>query len=80
MVKEGIPFKFLGDNVDKKKGVRDLRADCHGEMKHMFSLIAVRSRVTSHSSNPAVNLESLTTGMVLPSAHDVSKSKGILLC
>ena len=58
---EGVQFKFVGDNVDKKKGVRDIRTDCHGEMKHMFSMIVVRSRVASSmvESGPRCNLESL---------------------
>ena len=67
--------------MDKKKGVRDLRADSHGEMKHMFSMIAVKSRVSSNLTQPAVNcnLESLTPDMVLPSADDVSQIKRNLI-
>ena len=76
-IKEGAQFKFVGDNVDKKKGVRDMRADHHGEMKHMFSIIAVKSRVTFQSVDTAVHsdLESLRTSMILPSADDVSHIK-----
>lgn len=44
-VKEGIPFQFVGDNVDKRKGVRDVRSDHRGEMVHMYSLLAVKARV-----------------------------------
>lgn len=80
-IDEGAQFKFVGDNVDKKKGVRDLRADSHGEMKHMFSMIAVKSRISSNLTQPAVNcnLESLTPDMVLPSADDVSQIKRNLI-
>ena len=43
-INEGAPFKFWGDNVDKKRCVRDLRTDHQGEMLHMFSLLVGRSR------------------------------------
>ena len=72
-VSEGVDFKFVGDNVDKKRGVRDIRADCHGEMKHMFSILAVRSRVPSclALSGPVLDLANLSPSMVLPTAQDV---------
>ena len=67
-IKEGIKFKFVGDNVDKKRGVRDLRTGCHGEMKHMYSIIAVRSRIApcSAANSAHFSLESLQPSMVLP--------------
>ena len=35
-MQEGASFKFVGDNIDKKKGMRDTtRSDHHGELKHM---------------------------------------------
>ena len=43
-INEGALFKFWGDNVDKKRRVRDLRTDHQGEMLHMFSLLVGRSR------------------------------------
>ena len=43
-INEGALFKFWGDNVDKKRHVRDLRTDHQGEMLHMFSLLVGRSR------------------------------------
>ena len=46
-ITEGIDIKFVGENVDKKKGVRDIHTDFHGEMKHMSSMIAIRSYITS---------------------------------
>ena len=39
-IREGVQFKFVGDNVDKEKGMGDLWADRHGKIKHMFSLIS----------------------------------------
>ena len=38
-------MKFVGDNVDKKREVRNIRSDHHGELKHMYSLLAVKARV-----------------------------------
>ena len=72
-IKAGVEFKFVGDNVDKKKGVRDLRTGHHGEMKHMYSMLVVRSRVTSSLAphNAHCNLESLHPSILLPTADDV---------
>ena len=39
-IREGVQFKFVGVNVDKEKGMGDLRADRHGKIRHMFSLIS----------------------------------------
>ncbi len=44
-VKEGIAFQFVGDNVDKRRGVRDVRSDHHGQLVNMYSLLAVKARV-----------------------------------
>ena len=68
-----VDFKFVGDNVDKKKGIRDIRADCHGDMKHMFSMLVVRSRVPSQLavSGSELDLASLPSSKVLPTAQDV---------
>ena len=38
-------FKFWGDNMDKKRGVRDVRVDIQGSLLHMYSILAGRSRV-----------------------------------
>ena len=46
-IAKGIEFKFVGDNIDKKRGVRDIRSDHHGAMTHMFSMLAVQTRVAS---------------------------------
>lgn len=76
-IKEGIDFKFVGDNVDKKKGICDIRSDNHGELRHMYSLIVVRSCVTSTSAQCTShhNLESLPSSAVLPTADDVCRIK-----
>ena len=76
-----MEFKFVGDNVDKKRGVRDIRTDCHGEMKHMFSILAVRSRVPSHlaHSGPELDLADLSPSMVLPTARDIQEIQNSLV-
>ena len=44
-VNEGTIFQFVGDNVDKTVGVRDIRTDHRSTLVHMYSLLAVRARV-----------------------------------
>ena len=63
-----------GDSVDKQKGVRDISSDNHGELKHMFSLIAVKARVTPPFLVPdfvPVSLSSLEVSHFLPTKVDV---------
>ena len=81
-IDEGSSFKFVGDNVDKKRGVRDIRSDHHGKMKHMYSLLAVRSRVKGplrapHFNPPDISREKVTT--FLPSSSDVKAIKDNLV-
>lgn len=33
-IENGVPFKFWGDNVDKKRSVRDVRSDNQGDLLH----------------------------------------------
>ena len=40
-IADGIEFKFVGDNVNKK-GVRDIRSDNQIQLHHMFSMLVVR--------------------------------------
>ena len=44
-IKDDVTFKFIGDNVDKKRRVRDVRSDHQGKTLHMFSILAARSRL-----------------------------------
>ena len=80
-MEKGMEFKFVSDNVDKKKGVRDIRTGCHGEMKHMCSLLAVCSRIPSSTPNlrGRVNLESLNPSAFLPTTDDVLQIKNNLV-
>ena len=68
---EDTPFKFVGDNVDKKRVVRDLRSDHHGEMMHMFSVLAVRSRVSSSGLSKLSRIDDLN--LLQPSSFMPSK-------
>ena len=59
----------------KKKSVCDIRVDYQGELKHMFSMLAVRSRVPSHLaiSGPCLDLASLPFSVLLPTSHDIQE-------
>ena len=45
-LKDGAFVKFVGDNVDKQVNVRDIASDHHGKLMHMFSIFAVKARVS----------------------------------
>ena len=73
-----IPFKFWGDNVDKKKGVRDVQLDHHGSVLHMYSIVAGRSRTPAKSlrcTGCVANLSSLNPKSFLPTSEDVEAIK-----
>ena len=38
---KGMDVKIVGDNVDKKVGVRVLRSDHRGDMVHMYSMLVL---------------------------------------
>ena len=44
-IAEGRIFKLVSDNLDKQRKVRDWRSDHRGKMMHMYSIIAVATRV-----------------------------------
>ena len=73
-VNEGIEFQFVGDNVSKQVGVRDIRSDHRSKLVHMYSLLAVRARVsppmpTSDFTPP--DLSKMDVSNFLPSKADV---------
>ena len=45
----GAPVKFVGDNVQKNKGVRDVRSDHQKSMLHKYSMLVVKGRVSDPS-------------------------------
>ena len=75
-------FKFVGENVDKTKRVRDIRSDHRAEWKHMYSLLAVKYRVIAPSTcGKFVCLESIPIANFLPTKADavVLKSNLVVL-
>lgn len=69
-----VPFKFWGDNVDKKKGVRNVRSDHHGSLLHMYSILAGRSRIPEphlSRSGYVANLSLLPSKTFLPTTDDI---------
>lgn len=81
-IADGDVFKFWGDNVDKKRKVRDVRSDHQGEMVHMFSLLVGKSRTPApwltHSGQLS-KIPRLSSSMFLPTCDDVDKVKSNLL-
>lgn len=66
-IADGEVVKFWGDNVDKKKKARDVRSDHHGEMVHMYSVLAGISSVSD-----------VTPEMILPTTEDIAAVKSWL--
>ena len=83
-IAEGKVFKFVSDNLDKQRKVRDWRSDHQGNSKmlHMYSIIAVATRVPQPDLPRAglVNeLTKLKPSQFLPTAEDVHKISSNLL-
>lgn len=81
-ISDNILIKFWGDNVDKKRGARDVRSDHHGSLLHMYSILAGRSRIPpsdlSHTGC-VVNLSSLPADTFLPTSEDIVEVKKNLI-
>ena len=75
-------LKFLGDNVQKKVGVRDIHSDYQSHMKHMYSVLVVKGRVPNppNSEEPfkPPPLTSLSCSNLLPTKEDVAAVKANL--
>ena len=75
-ITEGVTFKFWGDNVGKKRGVRDVRSDHQKSMVPMYSILAGRSRTPAlHLSDEGTvaDLAGLSYTEFLPTHHDVER-------
>ena len=73
-----IPFKFWGDNVDKKRSVRDVRHDHQGELVHMYSILAGRSRTadaTFSRTEQIASLSSISSSSLLPTKLNIELIK-----
>ena len=83
-IADGVQFKFVGDNVNKKKGVRDIRSDHQSQLHHMFSMLVVRGRTQDPPhplplSQSQPSLSSLEVSSLLPTPEDVEAIKKNLL-
>ena len=81
-IRNGILIKFWGDNVDTKRGVRDVRSDHHGSMVHMYSILAGRSRTPAdhlRSSGCVCQLSELPASSFLPTPEDFAEVKKNLI-
>ena len=79
---EGATFKFIGDNVDKKRGVRDVRFDHSGQMIHMYSVLVARSRLPSldlSREGHVADILTISWQSFLPSSHDIQQVKQNLI-
>jgi len=77
-IREGAVFKFWGDNLDKKQRVRDLRSDHQGDMLHMFSMLAGKSRTPALELPFTGQLSQLALTppeSFLPMASDIAEVK-----
>ena len=84
-IEDGIIFQFVGDNVNKKKKVRDERSDNQSEMVNMYSILVAKSRVSSDLPKTGVvaDLRHIPWKSFLPSHDDILHVKQnlvILVC
>jgi hypothetical protein len=84
-LKEGAPVKYIGDNVNKQKKVRDIRSDHQSKMHNMYSILVAKGRVSlpesdveATSSCQLDNFKSISPATFLPSKEDVLALRGSL--
>lgn len=73
-----VPIKFVGDNVNRKRGVRDIRSDHNSSMLNMYSMLVVRgcaASPTDSSSCDHRSLSSLDSLSFLPTKQDMQDIK-----
>ena len=73
-IAEDIIFKLWGDNVDKKRKVRDIRSNHQGDMLQMYSILAGKSRIPEKSlarTGTVASLKSLHSISFLPTREDI---------
>ena len=81
-IKDGVVFKFWGDNLDKLKRVHDLHSDHQGEMLHMFSLIVGQSHTPAPElafTGQIAPLNSISPAEFKPCVSDVAAVKNNLI-
>ena len=87
-LKEGAPVKYISDNVNKKKKVRDIRSDHQSKMHNMYSILVTKGRVSlphsgleasDHTSTCHLDkLKSIPPSTFLPNKDDVLAIRGSL--
>ncbi len=78
-VEEGEAFQFVGDNVDKYRGVRDVRSDHHGDLVNMYSLLARVPPPISSSDFFPPDLSLLEPSYFLPTPAEVAAIRANLV-
>ena len=76
---KGMDVKFVGDNVDKKVGVRDLRSDRRGDVVHMYSMLVVKCRVPSTGLAITSCMGDLTSCSSSPKKDELQAIRGNLV-
>ena len=69
----GEYVQFIADDVDKRKSVRDVRSDSQAKLHHMYSMIAVKARITPPTVDrfTPIDLEKIPISTFLPSISDI---------
>ena len=81
-IENGSVIKYIGDNLDKQKRVRDYRSDHQGDLLHMYSLCVCRSRTPAPELAHTGQISKLTeipNEVFLPQSKDVRAIKGNLV-
>ena len=73
-------YKFVSDNLDTRKGVRDIRMDHRGSLIHMYSLHAVCSRVPLSSLSNAGTTGNLQRMQAHNDLSQVKRNLCVLTC
>ena len=83
-LKEGAPVKYISDNVNKQKKVRDIRSDHQCKM-HMYSILVTKGRVSLPENDVETTspcqldkLKSISPATFLPSKEHVLALRGSL--
>ena len=81
-IKADAVVKFIGDNVDKQRYVRDYRSDNQGQMLHMYSILVGRSRTPApelQHTGTVSKLEEIPNDSFLPQSTDIQAVKANLV-
>jgi hypothetical protein len=79
-LESGECVQFIGDNVDKRKLVRDIRSDNQAKL-HMYSMIAVKARIPPPTVDhfTPVDLEQVPISTFLASRISKNRRNSVIL-